>query len=388
MSEARSIAPAPEMPPAWVRSPCELTDLGLRLARARRVALDTESNSLHHFPEQVCLLQVAEEDGRISLVDPLALGILDPLAAAFGSPAVIKVLHGAAYDLSSLKRDFGFAFAGIFDTMLAAQFLGLPEVGLSALLQRYFGIAPGVSRQKDDWTVRPLRPDQEAYAAADVRWLLALRTRLGEELEARGRHAWVEEECKALAALLPAERAFDPEDALRLKGASQLDSRGLAILRELFTARQAWAHETGRPPFRVLGNDTLLALAGARPRGPEDLGGLPGMTPRAIARYGAGILRAVARGEAVPDETLPVRTRPKRPRVAAAVERRTAALSAWRAQAASRFSLDPGLLLPRRLIEQLAELLPHDTEGLAGVPGFRRWRVEAFGHEILRILAG
>jgi ribonuclease D len=385
MPDPTSDSSAP-ISPRWVRCPEELLALGARLACAREVAVDTESNSLYHFPERVCLVQLAEADGTISLVDPLALPDLAALASSFADPAIVKVLHGAAYDVSSLKRDFGFQVARIFDSMVAAQFLGLPELGLSALVERYFGVAPGRSRQKDDWTARPLTREQERYAADDVRYLLPLRQRLVEELATRGREAWVEEECEALAALVPAERVFDPDDALHLKGAGLLDRRGLAALRALFVAREGWAQATGRPPFRVLGNETLLRLAQERPRTRAALGKIPGCTPRCVDRYGVGILAAIQQAESLPDEALPTPSRPRKPRIPPAVERRLAALNAWRATAAPRAGLDPGLLLPRRLMERLAEAPPASAGDLAAVPGLRRWRVEHFGKDILQAL--
>jgi ribonuclease D len=372
----------------WIRESGRLAALAERLRAAGEVALDTESNSLHHFPERVCLIQVAEQDGTVSLVDPLALSDLGPLAPCCADPAVVKVFHGATYDLSSLKRDFGFRFARVFDTMVAAQFLGLPELGLSALLQRCFGIAPSRSRQKDDWMVRPLSAEQEVYASEDVRHLLALRRHLADELARRGRAAWVEEECAALAELPAAERVFNPDDAFRVKGAGTLDRRGLAALRELFTAREAWAHATGRPPFRVLGNETMLRIALDRPATREGLAEIPGCTLRCLERYGGGILAALRRAEAIPEASLPVLRRPQRPRVPPVVERRLAALATWRAQAAGREGLDPGLLLPRRLMERLAESPPGDLHGVRAIPGFRRWRTEHVGAELLRVLAG
>jgi ribonuclease D len=373
-----------------VRRPDELAALVQRVTTGSEVAVDTESNSLHHFPERVCLIQLAEPDGRVSLVDPLALADLSSLGPCLADPGVVKVFHGATYDLSSLKRDFGFHFTRVFDTMVAAQFLGIAELGLSALLQRYFGIAPTRSRQKDDWTARPLTAEQEAYAAEDVRHLLALRRQLLGELAARGRDGWVDEECEALAELPAADRVFDPDDAFRLKGAGTLDRRGLAVLRELFVAREHWAHATGRPPFRVLGNETLLRMALDRPRTREQLRTIPGCTPRCVERYGDGVLAAIRRAEALPEGSLPVPHRSRKPRTPPAVERRLAALAAWRTPAAARVGLDPGLLLPRRLMERLAESPPGPTAPglLRSIPGFRRWRAEHFGPEILRALNG
>lgn len=367
----------------WVRTPEELRALAARLRRARVIALDTESDSLHSFPEKVCLVQVAEETGAVTLVDPLALRDLSPLAPLCADPAVVKVLHGASYDLASVKRDFGFEFAGIFDTMVAAQFLALPELGLASLLERFFGILPGRSRQKDDWAERPLTPEQEFYAAEDVRHLIPLRERLLQELSARGREAWVEEECQALAATPAAHRVFDAEDYVRLKGARDLDGRGLAVLRELYVAREGCAREAGRPPFKVLGNESLVRMAMERPRSRETLRKIPGCTSKVVQRYGDGLLAAIARGDAIPEAELPTYPRPKKPRVPPAMQRRIDALSRWRTAAAERLGLDPGLLLPRRLVERLAEEAPADGEALRAIEGLRRWRVEALGQEIL-----
>ncbi len=383
MCAASPHSPPSAVAPQWVRTPEELRGLADHLATVPTIALDSESDSLHSFPEKVCLVQVASEAGDVALVDPLVLRDLSPLAPLCTDPAVIKVFHGASYDLSSMKRDFGFEFAGIFDTMVAAQFLGLPELGLASLLERFFGIPPGRSRQKDDWAKRPLKPEQEFYAAEDVRHLIPLRNRLVLELGSRGREDWVREECEALAAIPPAKRVFDPEDYVRVKGARDLDRRGLAILRELFVARESWAREAGRPPFKVLGNEPLMRLAAERPLTREDLQKIPGCTAGVVKQYGEGILAAIARGAAVPQAELPTYPRPKIPQVPPPTQRRMETLIRWRAGAAERLGLDPGLLLPRRLIEQLAEKGPADRKSLEAIEGIRRWRVETFGQEIL-----
>ena len=374
-------------PAQWIHKPEELRDVAAHLGRSRVIALDSESDSLHHFPEKVCLVQLAGEEGAVFLVDPLALGDLSPLGPICASPNIVKVLHGASYDLASLKRDFGFAFAGIFDTMVAAQFLGRPSLGLASLLEAFFGIAPGRSRQKDDWAKRPLIPDQEAYAAQDVRYLIPLRERLLQQLQARGRETWVEEECRALADIPAAERTFDPDGYLSLKGTKSLDRHGLAVLRELFALRDAWAREMGRPPFKVLSAESLIRLSAARPGSRAGLLKIAGCSPKVVARLGDGLLAAIARGQAVPEAELPTYPRRSKPQIPPAVQRRIEALTRWRANAAERLGLEPGVVLPRRLIERLAEDRPDGREGLASVDGHRRWRAEVLGQEILEVLA-
>jgi ribonuclease D len=197
----------------------------------------------------------------------------------------------------------------------------------------------------------------------------------------------VQEECDALAAIPPAKRIFDPEDYLRMKGAKELSDRDLAVLRELFIAREDWAHEAGRPPFKVLGTEVMVGVAAGKPRRLQELSRIPGCSPKVIQRYGERILAAIARGEAVPKAGLPTFPRGKKPRVPPAVQRRIEALTRWRARDAERLRLDPGLLLPRRLIEQLAEQNPADRQALSRLEGLRRWRIETFGVEILEVLA-
>jgi ribonuclease D len=373
--------------PIWIRTPDELAGLARELAETPAVAIDTEADSLHHYPERLCLIQVGLGDAREWLIDPLALADLEPLRPVFAARGTVKILHSADNDLAQLKRRYGFAFATLFDTALAARFLGVRELGLERLLATFLGVETGKSQQKTDWARRPLSPAQEAYAAEDVRHLPALRERLLVELRALGREAWLTEECEALASLSMPERPVDDEGYRRLRGASRLDRRGLSILRALHARREAWARAERRPPFKVLSPETLVALAAAPPRDRAALAGVPGLPARLIERYGDGILEAVARGLADPIPESPPGARPSRPVVLPVVRQRMDALRRWRAAAAERTGLEPGVLLPQRLIDLLAAGPPADPAGLLGIPGLRRWRTEAFGPEILEALA-
>jgi len=357
------------------------------LIAASELALDTEGDSLHHYPERLALIQIGAPDGGVWLLDPLALTDLAPLAPLFAAGRTL-VLHAGDNDLVHLKRRYGLAFAAVFDTAIAGRFLGGRALGLDVLLETYLGVTLPPSRQKDDWSQRPLSPAQLTYAAADVQHLFALKGKLVEELDKIGRLSWVEEECAALAAQPAPERPVDPDAWLGVKGARDLPARGMAVLRELWNLREQLARAADRPPFKVLSEDTLLRVVQASPRDATALGSVQGVTPRVLGRWGAAILDAVDRALALDDAALPVLPRHKRPSIPGAMSRRIDKLRRWRASATEQVGLEPGVLLPNRLISAIAEAAPRTLEELARVDGVRRWRVETLGEGLLAALAG
>jgi ribonuclease D len=374
-------------PPLWIKTPTEMDALVASLKGAKALSIDTEADGLHHYPVKLCLVQVADDRGRGHLADPLVLPTLGPLGQFFADPGVIKVLHAADNDLGYLKRLYGFSVSNVFDTAIAARFLGVTSLSLDGLLRDFLGVDPGPSRQKDDWSKRPLSAAQETYALNDVLHLIPLRERLLEALRAKGRDRWVEEECAAVAAMPAPERVVDPDAYMRLKGAKDLDGRGLAVLRELANARETLATKADRPPFMILGNEVLVALAVLKPLDTATILTVKGCTSNVVRRVGEAIVAAVERGLAVPDHELPVRRPNPRPRISGAVQRRSEALRAWRVEAAKLVELDAGVIFPQRLIDRLANDPPRDAVALAQVEGVGRWRAELFGTEILKRLA-
>ena len=367
---------------AWIDTSSELERFAAELRGCRAIALDTEADSLHHHFAKVCLIQLASDRGEARLIDPLAIPDLAPLDPILADPEVLKALHGADYDVSMLKRDFGFRFSNLFDTMIAARFLGLREIGLQALARQELGIELQKDSQKDDWSLRPLTPRQQAYALADVEHLLAIQGRLGERLRTLGRLEWVEEESAAVAELAPARRDRDADAYQRIKGASRLSPRSLAILRELHAWREGQAAAADKPAFRVLGNDVLLALAAKPPAGLAELGRVRGVLPR-LRGQAPAILQGVERALALPENELPRFPRTRRPSPSDTVKRRVVALRAWRDGEAQRLDIDVSVVLPGRLLERVAEAGPRELDALEQIEGLRRWRLEAFGSALL-----
>ena len=369
----------------WIRTTGELAELVGSLAGRRAIALDTESDSLHHHREKVCLVQIGVEEGGW-LVDPLAARDLSPLAPLLADPAVVKVLHGADYDVTTLKRDFGFTFASVFDTMIASRVLGRPEIGLQALLRTEFGIALAKDSQKDDWSRRPLTPTQEAYALADVAHLIPLHDRLVAALQELGRLEWVREECAAVAALEPARRGRDAEAWQRIKGARRLSRRQQAVLQAVFAWRDAIADRTDVPAFKIVSSETLMDLAERHPANVEELRGMKGLSPR-VHREAESLLDAVVRAWALPEDSWPHMPVAPRPIVSEATRRRIDALRTWRTAEAKRLALDVSVVLPQRLLDRVAEAAPRTMSDLETVEGLRRWRRDTFGEALVRVSA-
>lgn len=371
----------------WVRTFDDVAALTRALEGASSISMDTESDNFFHYFDKVCLLQIGLPDGRAWLVDPLAVKDLSALAPLMSAEVPEKIFHNADNDLVLLKRDFGWSFRNLFDTGVAARLAGRSSLGLDTLLEKEFGIRHSKKYQRTDWSRRPLEPGQEAYAAEDVRHLFALRDKFLEELRGLNREAWAREEFEALAAI-PAAPPKEAADCLRARGAGLMPPRDLAVLRELFQLREEWARRADRPLFKVVSDETLFALASARPRDKASLARVRGMPRNLVERRADQFLDAIRRGEAVPEEKLPRRPERARTRWPRGTPQRIARLKAWREKASPRVKLEPGVLLPQRLIDALAAAPPEDLAGLERFPGLRRWRAREFGAELLAALLG
>lgn len=373
-----------EILPRMIDTPAGLRRLVQILDGEDVLAFDLEADSLHHYREKVCLLQVATAKA-VYLVDPLAVPDLSPLADILENPLVRKVFHGADYDIRSLHRDFSLTVHNLFDTMIACQLLGEKEVGLAAVLRKRFGVELDKRYQKADWSKRPLDQGMIAYAAADTSFLVALYRQLERELLERGRLSWVEEECTLLSEVRAVDREGEPF-YLRFKGASRMDRRTLAVLEELLQFRDQRSRTLDRPPFKVLSNETLRVLAESKPAALQDLNGVPGLPARSVERYGRDILKAVANGLAVPESLLPSISRPARPERDAEREQRLKRLKRWREGKAQTLGIDAGVLVNNALLETLAKEVPRTLDELDELPVMRRWQKGALGEELLGML--
>jgi len=361
-----------------VESDASLAETAAALARSTSIAVDTEADSFHSYWHRTCLLQLSAA-GNDYIVDPL---VVQPmlLADVFANPAIEKIMHAGENDIRILKRDYGFTFRTLFDTMIAARILGYPRWGLADLLRNAFGVELDKRYQRMDWSERPLPRPALEYAAEDTRHLAALRVKLMEELERDGRVDEAFEEFVRLEQTPAADRGFDPDDFWRVKGSRDLEPSQRPALRELYRLRDEIARRSNRPPFRVMPDSTLIAVAQAAPQTEAELSRLAGVSPYVAQRYGRALLGAVRRA-AGSRPILLERSRPDE-----AVLARYDALRAWRNKRAAERRVEGEVIVSNSVLKVLAAEPPAGRADLEATGILGQWKLKTYGDEILAVL--
>lgn len=369
----------------YVRTPDAVLGLAEAVRKAPRAAVDTEADSLHHYFEKVCLLQVSVPDGDF-LVDPLEPELdLSPLMDALaGCPLLL--FHGADYDLRMLRRDFGFEARAIFDTMSAAQLLGYERFSYAALVEKHLGLTLDKKGQKADWSKRPLKDDLIAYAAGDTHYLGEVADRMAEELAAAGRAHWHEEVCRRLLPeVSQGIREPDEDRQWRVKGWHGLKARGQAGLRAGWRWRDAEARKIDKPAFMVLRNESLIEMAAwaAAGRDPETRPKLP---RNITGRRADGLFECVTDAVKLPDEELPGPPTAPRRGMPAPDDAMVAALKVHRDALAKELVIDPGVLLPGAALGAVSALRPTTVEELQAAGKLHDWQTVLMGEALLKIV--
>jgi ribonuclease D len=351
-----------------------------RVGAHAQIAVDTEADSLHSYFDKVCLIQISLPDEDL-IVDPLVRVDLTRFGEILGDPAVTKVFHGGDYDLRILHRDFGFTVRNLIDTSLCAQLLGYEGLGLAALLDRHFGVKANKAHQRADWSMRPLPQEMLDYAAMDTHYLVALASKLKEELMALGRWEWALEEFVRLENVRYREiTEDDPEPWRKVKNIGNLDRRSLAIVRGIHQWRDALARKADRPPFKVLGNDTIIEIAKEKPLTYRDLAQLKSVSRYHADRFGRDLAGIVCRAMDIPEAELPERNEPKPWIRDKALEARINRLKAVRDRYARELKIDGSVLGARHILAAIA------TTGALDVPAMREWQKRLMGAELLKVL--
>ncbi len=362
----------------------ELKGAVKNIEKEKRVGFDLEADSMYHFSEKVCLLQVASKNTAFA-IDTVKLKDLSVLKPLFMLEDVIKIFHGADYDVRSLFRDFGIEIKNLFDTELASRFLGIKETGLEAVLRDRFNVKLEKKYQKKDWSERPLSADMLNYALNDVRHLVSLSEILEKELDDTGRLSWVREECKILCRVRPSEDNGEPL-FLKFKGAGKLAPRTLAVLEALLWFRRETAQQRDRPLFKIMGNNSILKLAETKPDSLKKIMNTEALSQRQLDIYGKDVIRVISKAVKIPENMFPAYPRKKIPAISQAASKRIEAIKTWRDRKAVKLNMDPGLLLNKSLISTIGVKNPDDAAAFESIKEMKNWQKREFGEELIRAL--
>lgn len=372
------------------------------------IAVDTESDSFHHYQEKVCLIQLSGLDADY-IVDPLLVPDLAPLKALLEDPDTQKILHGADYDVVCLKRDFDISLHNIFDTMIAGQFLAFPRIGLADLIRHFFSVKLDKKYQRHDWSRRPLLDEHLQYARGDTHWLIAVAEVLTHKLQQTGRLDAAREEWAVLEQREWTGRAAHDSDFLRLKKSNTLDEVGQRVLRALWEYREDQARDMDRPAFKVMPGDTLVHIARRQPEDMDALAECVRAKSSLYRRHGPELVAAVLAGLA--DE----RAVPRPPAKGSSGSRSSGSrssgsqssggrssggrkikrsrndqllgqLKAWRNDIVDREGIAPVVVANNQLLKEIASHAPQDLAALQAIEGIRDWQVATYGDQLLALV--
>lgn len=367
-----------------IETPDRLEKLIDHLHSQQEIAFDMEADSMYHFQEKICLIQVATAQMN-AVIDPLRLNDLSALGSVFDNPSIQKIFHGADYDVRSLYRDFKIEIHNLFDTQVACKFLGTRSTGLESVLLQYFGIRLDKKYQRKDWSLRPLPVEMLTYATNDVCHLLPLAQNLEVALRKKGRRSWVKEECELLSQVRPTRNDHEPL-FIHFKGAGRLRPRNLAVLEALLQYRRSLAEEKDRPLFKIFSNKSLLQLAMDKPKTLKRLTSSDVLSRKQLNMYGNELVEVIRKASQIAAPELPNYPRQKAAKMNPAVPSRIKALKKWRDKKAKALDLEPGVLLNKSIMATLATEKPTDPESMSRIADLKEWQKQEFGPEILKVL--
>lgn len=355
----------------------ELKDYIASLAHAPAVAIDTEFLREHTYFPQLCLVQIAYQ-GVPTLIDPLEIDDMTPLADLLENTAITKIFHAATQDLEALSQHCQCACTSVFDTQLAAGFLGMPvQMSYAHLVEHYEKVRLSKSASLSDWSQRPLDTDQLEYAADDVLYLERIFERQFLDLVAKNRLGWYQPEMQALLENALAPR--DPYEAYtRLKRTKQLTRRQSAVAREICAWRELRAQELNRPRKHIVSDELLFEVARLRPKSLADLSKIRSAAHLSRKDVEA-LLKSVKRGCAVPDELCPEQT--YQPRLSQDAESILDVMNAVVRSIAHKEHIASQLIASRADLQDF-------YQGHKESPLYHSWRFEIAGILLQRLLEG
>ena len=368
----------------FIESDAELKNVCDVLLKEKIIGVDLEADSMYCFKEKICLIQIATAKEAF-LIDPFEIKELSSFINVLEKDDVIKVFHGADFDIRSLDRDYQARVKNLFDTEIACRFLGIKERGLAALLKRNFNVDADKKYQKADWGKRPLKLGMIEYCVGDVAYLTKLHDIIHQKLVAKGRLSWAKEEFE-----IQSRVRYENNHALPLfikfKGAGKIDNRSLAVLENLLQVRIKIAQKKDQPLFKIISNSSLMTMACEKPVTIDQMLRIRAISPKQADMYGKLCVAAIVKAMELEHKDLPLYPKTRRPRRDASVQERIERLKKMREKLSHSMGIEPGFLLNNTVIGFIAFKNPATSEDLLKIENIRHWQVAAIGNDILSTL--
>ena len=384
MTSKHGLKEHPDVPYVYVDNDVKMGQLVENMAGAGSIAIDTEADSLYHYYQKVCLIQLSFCEQNY-IVDPLSEIKLDKFLKVLSHKPLI--LHDAAYDLRMMKSSFDFVVNGpVFDTMVAAQLLGFHNLGLSSLLEEFFGVRLAKTGQKSDWSHRPLSKPLLRYASADTYYLHRLADVLKERLESSGRVSWHKESCcRVVEAALDEKPAADPDQEWRIKGTKRLGGLALTLVQQIWKWRERESQKADVPPFKVMAPKLVIHLAAwAAMHAKEPLSKGPKLPRNCNGRRLEELKKAIAIAHNMPESQRPGHLKPKRrTRPGPESEAMVDELKQEIAVIADGLQIAPQVIASRATLKSIAIRRPKTMKDLVLCGGMLGWQGKLV-HDVVR----
>jgi len=368
----------------FIESDEELKSVCDDLLKEKIISVDLEADSMHCFKEKICLIQMASARDAF-LIDPFEIKAMAPFINLLENKDVIKVFHGADFDIRSLDRDYQARVNNLFDTEIACRFLGIKERGLAALLKKNFNVEVDKKFQKVDWAKRPLQQDMIEYSVGDVAYLTRLHDIIHQKLVANGRLLWAKEEFERQARIRYENNHVLPLFK-KVKGAGKMDNRSLAVLENLLQVRLSIAQKKDQPLFKIFSTASLMIMAQEKPVAIDHILKIRALSRKQTDMYGDLCVAAIVDAMELPHKDLPAYPKTRRPKKDARVLERIQDLKKMREKLSGSLGIEPGFLLNNAVIGAIAVKNPASVEDLLNIDHVRNWQVEAIGENIFSAL--
>ncbi len=373
----------------YVDTPEALAEAEKLIARSKWASVDCEADSLHHYAEKLCLIQISVEDEDL-IIDPLAKLDLVPMVSVLEARPEPLVLHGADFDLRMVKRASpAFSAKEIFDTLIAAQLLGYTGQGYADLVKRHIGIELSKSAQKADWSKRPLEDKLLDYASKDTHYLKPVSEKMDAELYELGRKEWHRQSCAKLVKSVQTPREERVRDGRewQIKGSRDLKGVSLTVLKNLWYWRDHEAQRRDRPSFKVVNTDVLIDVAKWAAENPgQDVATMP-KAPSNVRRDYKDIMNRLIREAETGEQavfTVPQKPR-ERKRWGNAESKRMDELKKMRDEITAPLKIHASLVSTNAMLEDVAMARPKTREALRDAAGYMEWQLDLVEEGFLKI---